>query len=305
MIAGVHAILQHVPFLKGKALVITELGGGMTNRIYKIDDVNESFVLRVFGQGTELLGIDRDRELACSKAIADAGLGAEVMSYLPELNPKPFEEFCGALLLRFLPGKLLSEEQVQNVEMLRRIGVALRACHAIPVDDKVAEFNVFHTIRDYLDKARARKVQLPAAWDEALAMLSRIEAELGRDEPACLCHNDLLVGNFVDDGQTLRLIDWEYGGRGNRWFDLGNFAANLQLTPEQEVAFLQAYFGAATPADIRRLKLMRVASDLREASWGFLQEAVAKVEPPQKYGSFFKYGAAHLERALAAAKGIV
>lgn len=302
MIEHARAVIQHVSFLKGKAIVVSELGGGMTNRIYKIDDDKQSYVLRVFGQGTDMLGIDRDRELACSKAIAKAGLGAEVIAYLPELDSKPFEAFCGALLVRFLPGKLLSEEQVHNPEMLHRIGQTLKACHAIPIDDKVAEFNVFATIRDYLDKARERKVKLSAAWDETLALLSRIEAELGHSEPACLCHNDLLAGNFVDDGRVLRIIDWEYGGRGNRWFDLGNFAANLQLTPAQEIAFLEAYFGSTSPHDLRRLQLMRVVSDLRESSWGFLQEAIAKVSPPQKHGSFFKYGEAHLERALGAAK---
>jgi len=302
MLDNVRAILQHVPFLKGKSLVISEIVGGMTNTIFKADDGNESYILRVFGQGTEILGIDRERELACTQAAAAAGLGAEVMAYLPELHPQPFAEFCGALLVRFLPGKLLNEVEVQDPNMLRRIGVTLKRCHAIAIDNNIAEFNVFGTIRDYLDKARARNVQLPAAWANALVMLVSIENEVGRDEPACLCHNDLLAANFVDDGERLSLIDWEYGGRGKRFFDVGNFAANLQLTPEQETAFLHAYFGAASPTDIHRLQLMRVASDLRESSWGFLQEAIARVPPPQPFGSFFNYGMAHLNRAFAAAK---
>src|SRR5262249_31416787 len=147
----------------------------------------------------------------------------------------------GALLVRFLPGKLLEPPQVQNPEMLRRIGTTLKQCHAAPIEAHVAEFSVFRAIRDYLDKARERNVDLPAEWNDALVQLQRIESQFGA-EPLCLCHNDLLSGNFVDDGQTLKLIDWEYGGRGNRYFDLGNFAVNLQLTEEQERTLLQAYF---------------------------------------------------------------
>ncbi len=299
MIENARAILQHVPSLKGKSLVITELGGGLTNKIFKVDDVNESYVLRVFGHGTDILGINREREVACSKAIAAAGLGAEVIAFLPELNPPPFEGFGGALLVRFVPGVLLKEEHVQNSAMLERIGATLKKCHAAPIDGQVAEFNVFRTIRDYLDKARERKIELPADWSDALRVLQRIESEVSAETP-CLCHNDLLAGNFLDDGQTLRIIDWEYGGRGNRFFDLGNFASNLQLTEEQEKALLLAYFGAARPEDLRRLKLMRLASDLREASWGYLQAAISKLHSPQYY---LDYGRRHLDRCLKGTTG--
>jgi thiamine kinase-like enzyme len=296
----VNSILDQIPRLRCQNVSITPLAGGMTNHIYKVNAGSDAFVLRIFGHGTAILGIDRNRELACLKAIAAAGLGAEVVAYLPELNPPPFDGFCGALLVRFLKRDLLKPEQVQNPDMLRRIGESLRQCHAAPIDANVGVFSVFDTIRDYLDKARARNVQLPAEWTDALAHLQRIENELTTEEPLCLCHNDLLAGNFVDDGATLRIIDWEYGGRGNRYFDLGNFAVNLQLTDEQERAFLQAYFGEARPADLRRLELMRLASDLREASWGYLQQAISKIEPPKEYGSFANYGKKHLQRMLTA-----
>jgi thiamine kinase-like enzyme len=302
MIDYAHAILQHIPAFKGKAVVVTPIGGGMTNRIYKVDDINESYVLRVFGHGTEHLGINREREVACSHAIAGVGLGAEVVAFLPELAQPGFEDFCGALVVRFVPGKLLESNQVHDPVMLKRIATTLRQCHDIPIDGKVAPFSVFHTVRDYIDKANNHKVPLPSQVGDALAMMQRIEIELASNDPACLCHNDLLAGNFLDDGATLRIIDWEYGGSGDRFFDLGNFAANLKLSPDQEKAFLETYFGEARPEQLRRLKLMRIMSDLREASWGFLQHAIARVDPPKEYGSFLKYGEVHLERMVVAAE---
>jgi thiamine kinase-like enzyme len=312
MIDDARVILEHVPALNSKAAIITQLGGGMTNRIYKIDipsplpaagegsrGGSDSYVLRVYGQGTELLGISREREVACSRAVAAVDLGADVVAYLPELSPKPFEAFCGALLVRFVPGNLLEEDQVQNPEMLRRIAETLKECHAVPIDEKVGTFCVFRSIRENLDRARERKAALPADVGDALAHLQLIEAELASTEPLCLCHNDLLAGNFVDDGTTLRIIDWEFGGRGNRFFDLGNVAAGLQMTDAQERAFLHTYSGEMRLADLRRMKRMRIASDFREASWGYLQAAISKLHSPQYY---LDYGRRHLDRCLAAAQ---
>ena len=125
--------------------------------------------------------------------------------------------------------------------------------------------------------------------------MDRIEAELASDDPACLCHNDLLPANFIDDGQNVRIIDWEYGGLGDRFFDLGNLAVNLQWTPDQEAAFLIHYFGAARPEHLRRLRLMRLASDMREAMWGFVQSAISQLHSP---GHFLDYGQKHLQRFL-------
>jgi thiamine kinase-like enzyme len=294
MYADIRALLEHFPQFRGTTPTIEPLPGGLTNRIYKIGD----YVLRVFSPGTELLGINRERELACLQAIAAAGLGAEVMAYLPDVQPPPFEGFSGALLVRYLAGNLLTEERVQDLAILRRIGATLKQCHMAPIADSVAEFNVFHVVRDYLEKSRSRRVVLPAECGAALATLQRIENAM-RTESPCLCHNDLLAANFVDDGQTLRLIDWEYGGRGNRFFDLGNFAANLQLTDDQEKSLLQAYFGVVRPEDVRRLKLMGLASDLRESSWGYLQSALSTLHTPQYY---LDYGRRHLERFLRTAR---
>lgn len=299
MIDDAKAILQHVPKLKDKPLDITKLKGGMTNMIYNVKDGNNQYVLRVFGHGTDILGIDREREIRCSEAIAEASLGANVVADLRVIDPKPYEDFCGALLVSCLPGKTLEPEDL-SPEMIGRIGATLKKCHEAPIAENVAEFSVFRATEDYLAKARARKVDVPANFNDAL--VRKFEAKFTSDEPLCLCHNDLLAGNFMDHDGTLRIIDWEYGGRGQRFFDLGNFAANMQLNEEYEKELLRAYFEGKVPPDaLERLKLMRVVSDLREAAWGFLQQAISKLGAPHGHASYHAYGSHHLKRALDAA----
>ena len=132
-----------------------------------------------------------------------------------------------------------------------------------------------------------------------MGLLSRIEKELTTSDPYCLCHNDLLIGNIIDDGSALRIIDWEYGGLGDRYFDLGNFAVNAQLNEKQEQALLTYYFGECSPEHLQRLRLMRLASDMREATWGYLQAGTSNLHPPAYY---LDYGQKHLMRFLLGAR---
>jgi thiamine kinase-like enzyme len=106
----------------------------------------------------------------------------------------------------------------------------------------------------------------------------------------------LVPANFIDDGTVIRVIDWEYGGLGDRCFDLGNLAVNSGMTEEQERLLLHAYFGNASPEHVRRLRLMRLVSDMREAMWGFVQANISQLHEPAYY---LGYGKKHLDRFMA------
>ncbi len=174
----------------------------------------------------------------------------------------------------------------------------MRAYHDHDVPEGLGVFSPFEVVRTYYRKIEELGVKRPAELDAAMRIMNSIEETVKNDDPRCLCHNDLLLGNFIDAGHKLHIIDWEYAGRGDRFFDLGNFAASLELTDDQEQALLQAYFGEARTDDVRRLKLMRLASDMRESTWGFLQSAISKVESPPYY---LEYGQRFLDRFLAGA----
>ena len=105
-------------------------------------------------------------------------------------------------------------------------------------------------------------------------------------------HNDLLPANFLRDGDRMQLIDWEYAGMGDRWFDLGNFAVNNELDDDQEAQLLEAYFGEP-PDEQRRatLKLFRFMSDFREAMWGVVQAGVSELD-----FDFREYAQKHFDR---------
>jgi thiamine kinase-like enzyme len=82
----------------------------------------------------------------------------------------------------------------------------------------------------------------------------------------------------MDDGERIRIVDWEYAGMGDRFFDLANFAINHELDGEARNALLEAYFGEIRDADVAALEVMRFMSDFREAMWGVVQAVVSALD---------------------------
>jgi thiamine kinase-like enzyme len=266
--AEARAIVALVPWLRQKQAKLHPLKGGLTNRNYRIDCEGERFVLRVMGDNSRLLGIDRRAEYACLQAAHDAGVGAEVLAFFPDK---------GALVTRFVKGRVLEPKQVQTPAVLRRVVASLRLYHHSS-NAAAGAFCAFRTVRRYYSEGRKRKVAFPKSINRALKILARVEKDRGVPDRLCHCHNDLLSGNLVDDRRKVWILDWEYGGAGDLFFDLGNLAANNLFDEKQEVRLLKLYFGEARPADLRRLGLMRLASDMREAMWGFLQTRISNLD---------------------------
>jgi thiamine kinase-like enzyme len=280
--AEVKALIPLMPWLHGREVLVRPLEGGLTNRNYCICCGSDRFVLRIMGENSGLLGIDRRTEHACAQAAWAAGIGPGVMAFFPDQ---------GALVTRFVTGQALVCEAIKTPAILRRVVASLRRYHEC--SNGAGKFSAFETVRRYYAEARKRKVPFPRSVVLALEMLARIEDQAGAPECVCPCHNDLLPGNLVDDGRRVWILDWEYGGAGDLFFDLGNLAANSLFDRERETTLLQLYFGKARPPDLRRLRLMRLASDMREAMWGFMQMGVSKLD-----FDYRTYARRHLQRFL-------
>jgi len=282
-------ILNRIPLFADKTdLVITELSGGITNRNYKIESSGQAYVLRVGGNDTGLLGIDRRVEYGCTLAASRAGVAPELVAFIePE----------GYLVTRFIVGLGLSAEAIGTEDNIQRVVGAIKRYHAL--DGFPGSFSPFGVVASYLPIARHYKAPLPSDMDWFLGVAKEIEGAMSRAPfIPTPCHNDLLNGNFLDDGAGIRILDWEYAGMGDRFFDLGNFAAQHEFTVEQESILLREYFGQPTKAHHARLKLMKIMSDLREAMWAMVQCNVSQIE-----FDYAGYGMKYFERIEAAAKG--
>ena len=261
-------IIERIPQWKNAAdLNISVLSGGITNRNYRVETGGEVFVLRISGEKTDLLGIDREQEYAANHAAAGIGIAPEVIHFV---RPERY------LVTRFVEGEALSAEALSQPEMTGRVAEALRQIHRLPAIE--ATFSPFRVVETYSEIARQHHVAFPADFDWMLGIMRSIEESLLKAPfTPRLCHNDLLTENFLDDGD-LRILDWEYAGMGDVFFDLANFAAHHELSEEGERVLLETYFDEVTPARIARLKLMKIMSDFREAIWGTVQVGISTLD---------------------------
>ncbi len=278
-------LLNKVPDWKNRQAKVAVLGGGITNQNFRVDIDNESYVLRVCSTSTDHLGIRRDHEYACLKIIADLGIGAEVIHYSPE---------DGILVVRFVEGKPVSPEGAREPDKLKRIVEAIKCYHNGP--EFPGRFSAFQTARDYHRLAIDKGVPFPDTIPEAFELTERIESSLAGVQKSVPCHNDLLAANFLDDGKKIWILDWEYAAMGDPFFDLGNFAVNQEMNDDQAALLLENYFGDVRAQHVAHLNLMKLASDLREAFWGFLQSGISTLE-----FDYSAYARKHLERLLSKA----
>jgi thiamine kinase-like enzyme len=283
------AALQVVPEIAGRRVTLTALSGGITNRNFLIDlaGEREKYVMRLAGNDTHLLGISREVEHAATVAAAGVGVGPEVTAFIRN---------GGYLVTRFIEGSPVSDEAVHRPETIRRVADSIRRVHGGPAIPGL--FIPLRIVEAYRALALDRGVPIPPAYEAAQAVGRRIELAFLSD-PVELrpCHNDLLNGNFIDDGKRIRIVDWEYAGMGDPFFDLGNFSANHGLTADEDAILLAAWEQAPARSErLARLTLMRVVSDFREAMWGVLQQGISTLDV-----DFVAYAAKHFDRLLATA----
>jgi thiamine kinase-like enzyme len=263
---------------------VVQLEGGITNRNFRVNFGGTDYVVRLPGKRTALLGIDRQAECIANKAAAELGIAPKVAALLEEPS---------CLVTAFVSGREMDADELREPEAIAEVAHDLRRLHDSGTELPSA-FDSFRLVEQYAETGRANGSEPPDGYEGALEAAQAIEAAVrgrpGHDPvPA---HNDLLPANFLRDGDRMQLIDWEYAGMGDRWFDLGNFAVNNGLGDDEEGQLLEAYFGE--PAnDARRatLKLFRFMSDFREAMWGVVQAGVSELD-----FDFRDYAQKHFDR---------
>jgi thiamine kinase-like enzyme len=276
-------ILPRVEQLAGADRVVTELPGGLTNTNYKVVAGGHSYVVRVSSKDAGLLAIDRENEYVNSVAAAEAGVGAGVVAYLPEL---------GALVLDFIEGSTMSAEDLRRGDRLREVAAAIRELHRCRRfrDD----FNMFRVQERYVGIVQERALRLPERYLEFASQVREIEHAMAvRDEGTVPCNNDLLAENFIWTGDRFRLIDYEYSGNNDPMFELGNVWSESNLSLEQLEELVAHYYGRPLRNKVARARLWGLMSKYGWTLWASIQDGVSTIE-----FDFWGWGMEKYERAL-------
>ncbi|MBN1934567.1 MAG: phosphotransferase [Anaerolineae bacterium] len=240
-------------------ITVEPQGGGLTNENYMITVDGERFVLRLSGENTAVQAINRRTERDALLAASRIGVAPEVILFiLPE----------GHLITRLIEGRAWSVAEFQQPQVIRRVAETMRRVHALPPIEGM--FSPYRDVEKRLAIAKTRQIALPDQLELFLERMVQIEvaraAEI--DSHLVLCHNDPFYNNFLDDG-TVRLLDWEFAGMGDRFYDLAS-VAHL-LPPEQRTYLLECYFGQATPEAVAAMEQMWFMVAFWNGTWALLQ----------------------------------
>lgn len=277
-------VLDQVACLCGVPRHVEELPGGLTNVNLKVVCEERSLVVRVAQAGSELLAIDRRAEHLNSVAAAQAGVGAPVVDYLPE---------AGLLVVGFIEGKTFTDDDLRHGGQLERVAAACRQLHSGP--RFVNDFNMFDIQRGYLDLVQEHGFRLPNRYLEFMPQVEQIRAAFAvRPMPTVPCNNDLLAGNFIDDGQKIWLIDYEYSGNNEACFELGNIWSEANLTLGQLDELMTAYDGQHLRHRVARARLWGLVAKYGWMLWASIQDSVSTID-----FDFWSWGMEKYERAVA------
>jgi thiamine kinase-like enzyme len=277
-------IFDQVPSIAAGRLSVSELPGGLTNRNFKITMRNECFVARVASGSSELLAIDRVQEYRNSMRAAQAGVGAPVIEYAPQV---------GVLVIGWIEGRTYTNADVAQPGNLKRIAAACRALHAGERFD--GDFDMFAIQRRYRAAVASHDIKIPVGYDAFSGAFGAAEGALAQlAEGTVPCNNDLLAANFIDDGRKLWLIDYEYAGNNDPCFELGNIWAECHLSDEALTELVTEYYGRPRRSKVARAMLLGLIGKYGWTLWGAIQAAVSPID-----FDFWSWGMERFDGAIA------
>jgi thiamine kinase-like enzyme len=275
-----------VPELAGTDIGSAQRLGGLTNLNYLVVGSTARYVIRIPGEGTEQY-IDRGVEAIAARSAAAAGVNTEIVF---------FDESDGLMVTRFVEGSVTMSPAIFAADYgaLQRAAEVMRRLHTT-AERFAIDFQVFPMLQEYKSLLVAKGFEFPDGFGEAEAIGSAAQAALEANPVAFVpSHCDPLCENFIDTGERMFLIDFEYSGNYDPMWDLGDFSVEGSFTPEQDTALLRAYFGGDPPSSqVGRMIAHKALCDLFWAAWGWLQHVDGN--PVE---DFLAYGTGRFERCM-------
>jgi thiamine kinase-like enzyme len=280
--ASLLARLDAVPALKTRTAV-SDLSGGLTNRNVKVTTPEGVYVARLSSPESALLAIDRENEHANSVAAAASGAAPDVIAYAPEVS---------VLVVRFVEGRTWSNDDILNPVNAARIAESCRRLHAGP--RFVNDFDMLRIQPQYLAICQERGFRLPDRYLDFADHRAAIAEALGARPVASVpCNNDLLAANFIDDGDRVWLIDYEYSGNNDPFFEIGNVWSEAAGTPDDLERLVSAYVGHPSTALTARARLWGLMSKYGWMLWASIQDGTSALD-----FDFWSWGLEKYDRAV-------
>lgn len=276
-------VIERINEWKGKDIQVKELTEGLTNSNYLITMNQESYVVRIPGHGSDIF-IDRNVELHNLKSASEIGVGAHL---------RYFFESDDVVVVDFIDGETMTIDAFRsNRDAIVRAVEAMKKVHTEA--EFISDFVMFDKFDDYNEVIKRHNVEIPADYKEGIVYVGKTQNHLRKDMPSLKpCHNDLLAENFIDQGDRMRIIDWEFSGMNDVCFELGDFSVEQGFGEEEDTLIVHTYFGEFDERKFARMNVYKPLADILWAAYGFIQNHFSKLDY-----DFWEYGSTRLDRAM-------
>ena len=260
--------VRRVSALAGREVEVSILAGGYTNSVFLVRAGDERYVFRVPGQSSDVLEINRADERYNAEMAARSGVAPDVVDYVEGLD---------VMVLTFVDGQVPTSEDLQTSDQVRRIAAAVRALHGGPRFNNDAA--VFARAKRWLAACHSLSIPVPGDVESRMGELDAVAHALALDPlPTVPSHNDLAPYNFLDDGDRLWIIDFEFSGNNDPCYDLGMIAGEADLDADLRTELCEGYFGEATPSLLARMELWAVLANVGWSLYCAIQAVVLSDE---------------------------
>jgi thiamine kinase len=247
---------------RSKLTSAEKITGGLTNESWLVRADDTAIVVRLGNANQRALQIDRQSEAAVLTAVARAGIGPPVLVCAPDRH---------LLVTQHLAGRTWTARDARLPANIRRLAAVLRELHAMPIPSGVQKVDLHAIITGYWNTMLARGMSARIGTTRTRTRALQLVAGLQTDAAACLCHNDLHHLNVIDDGK-LWLLDWEYAGIGDPYFDLASVCCYHRYNDQARAELLNAYMGEDRPGVLDRLHRMCWVFDYIRELWFAVRE---------------------------------
>ena len=280
--ATIHDIIERIDEWRGKDISVEELTAGLTNSNFKVTVDGKGYVVRIPGHGSDIF-INRDVELHNTLSASKVGVGARVHHFF---------ESDHVVITEFLSGSTMSIEAFENRDALVR---AVKAISKVNREGEfISKFVMFHKFDDYLGIVKENTIRVPAHFGEGVKVVERVREKFIPTMPALVsCHNDLLAENFIDQGDRMRIIDWELSGLNEPCFELGDFSVEQGFVENEDRLIVETYFGFFDEQKFARMNIYKYMADMLWTLWAVIQNHFSKLD-----FDFWEYGINRFNRAM-------
>jgi thiamine kinase-like enzyme len=281
-------VINRVVEWQNRDVTIQELTAGLTNSNYKVTVDGKSYVIRIPGQGSDIF-IDREVELHNLLSASEVGVGAHVFhAYKSDF----------VIVAEFLHGTTMSIDEFKGNR-----DAVVRAVQAIRKINKegsfISEFIMFPMFDHYMDIVQQHNMKMPANFDEGIFFVNETRKRFMDSMPVLApCHNDLLAENFIDQGDVMRIIDWEFSGLNDVCFELGDFSIEQGFAEDVDRIIVETYFGYFDEQKFARMNVYKYMADMLWSLYGYIQNHFSELDY-----DFWEYGMNRFNRAMQAFHG--